>query len=72
VGVMKIEYTIHADYKIRKLGLPYVWVEETIKLPDNFRRDGGKSIVTKKLNGITLEVVYEKEKNIKVVTCYLN
>ena len=46
------------------------WVSETIKHADTTRIKNGKYLATKKLNGITLEVVYLKERYIKVITRY--
>jgi hypothetical protein len=47
-----------------------VWVEEAIKSPDKIEKEFGKFYARKKLNGLSLEVVYIKEKYIKVLTVY--
>ncbi|HLD06223.1 MAG TPA: DUF4258 domain-containing protein [Candidatus Nanoarchaeia archaeon] len=68
---MRIAYTKHADIQIEKRKLEKIWVEEVIKSPDRTERGGiNKYYASKKLNGITLEVVYTKERFIKVITVY--
>jgi len=69
---MEIKYTLHADFQIQERKIKKVWVEETIKFPDQIIKIGEKHYVTKKLNGKILKVVYvkAKEKHIKVVTVY--
>lgn len=68
---MRIVYTKHADMQIGKRKLEKVWVEETIKYPDLTEKEGkNKFYASKKVNGITLEVVYVKERFIKVITVY--
>ena len=68
---MRLMYTFHAQEQIKEREILEIWVEETIKFPDITKHLGNKYIVTKKLNGIILEVVYIKEKYIRVITCYL-
>ncbi len=68
---MDIVYTLHAEEQIQQRKIESVWVEETIKSPDyTKRKKPNKYIVKKKLNGKSIEVVYVKEKYIKVVTVY--
>ena len=67
---MQIIYTRHADLQIKERKIHKVWVEETIKLPDEVRRNGNKHYAVKKLNGSTLKVVYVREKYIKVITSF--
>ena len=67
---MDIYYTSHAEEQIRERKIEKVWVEETIKRPDLTKHIGHKYRVTKKLNGLTLEVVYLKQKYIKIITIY--
>ena len=67
---MEIIYTLHANEQINERKLSKVWVEETIKSPDEIRHKGHKHYATKKLNGNTLRVVYVKESYIKVITSY--
>ena len=67
---MDIIYTKHAELQIEERHIEKVWVEETIKAPDELRTSGIKHYAVKKLNGNTLKVVYVKEKYIKVVTSF--
>ncbi len=67
---MNIHYTSHAEYQLKERKVERVWIEETIKSPDETKRAGNKYYVVKKINGKTLKVVYVKERNIKVVTIY--
>ncbi len=65
---MQIIYTKHAEFEIEDRKIQKVWVEETIKAPDEVKRNGNKYYAVKKLNGKTLKVVYVKEQYIKVIT----
>lgn len=67
---MKIAYTEHAEYSISKRKIERVWIEEAIKSPDLLYKDEGKYYAQKKLNNHQIEVVYVKEKYIKVITVY--
>jgi NAD-dependent DNA ligase len=67
---MNIVYTNHAEYKMEQLKIHRAWIEEAIKYPDELRRDNIKYYAIKKLNGISIEVVYIKTKYIKVITLY--
>ncbi|MBI5392006.1 hypothetical protein HZB00_03300 [Candidatus Woesearchaeota archaeon] len=54
-----------------KKRISYTWVEEAIKSPDHIERETQiKYRARKKVNGISIEVVYIREKHIKVVTVY--
>ena len=67
---MEIRYTFHAKIMIKERKIEQVWVEETIKSPNKSERGFGKNYARKKLNGKSIEVVYMKEKYIKVITAY--
>ena len=67
---MEIRYTYHARIQIERRKLEEIWIEETIKSPDIVKREGNKFYVVKKLNGITIEVVYLRAKYIKVITVF--
>ncbi len=68
---MEISYSSHAEEQIEIRKILKVWVEEAIKSPDKTEREGSnKYVVKKKLNGRSIEVVYVREKYIKVVTIY--
>ena len=68
---MKIVYTRHLLEKVKEKKFTIEWVNETMKYSDFTRIESGKYYAVKKLNGITLEVVYLKERYIKVITCYM-
>lgn len=67
---MDINYTLHAEEQIKERRIEKVWIEETIKFPDQTKRLDNKHYVVKKLNGITLKVVYVKQRYIKVITVF--
>lgn len=67
---MDIVYTLHAEQQLEERKIPKIWVEETIRSPDNTKHIGNKFYVTKKLNGRALKIIYVKEKYIKVITAY--
>ena len=68
---MNIEYTKHLEQQIEERKIHKVWVNETIKSPDDLKRDGHKFYAVKKLNGKVLKVVFVKEKHIKVLLPFL-
>jgi len=67
---MKIIYTRHALYTLKKRKIEQVWIEEAIKSPDKLEKEFGKYYARKKLNGLSIEVAFEKIKYIKVITAY--
>jgi len=67
---MEIRYTSHAKHMIKERKVEKLWIEEAIKSPDNIEKEFGKYYARKKLNGLSLEVAYIKEKYIKVLTVY--
>ena len=67
---MDLVYTRHAEEQVEERKILKVWVQETIKSPDETKHKGHKYYVIKKLNGRTLKVVYVKEKHIKVITSF--
>ena len=67
---MRIKYTLHAKEQILARKLHRVWVEETVRYPDETRKKLPKVYAIKKLNGITLKVVYTKQKYIKIITVF--
>ncbi|MBS3125118.1 DUF4258 domain-containing protein [Candidatus Woesearchaeota archaeon] len=67
---MQIEYTKHALYQLDERKVDSVWVEETVKCPDELRIDGLKHYAIKKLNGKTLKVVCVKETYIKIIALF--
>ena len=67
---MKLVYTNHAEYSIKKRKIEKIWIEEAIKSPDKVEKEFGKFYARKKLNGFSIEVIYEKKRYIKVITAY--
>ena len=67
---MEIRYTSHAEIQIERRKLEKVWIEEAIRSPNIIKKEGSKFYVIKKLNGITIKVVYIKAKYINVITLF--
>lgn len=67
---MEIEYTSHAQDSIEERKIEKVWVEEAVKAPNRITTDGEKYYARKKLNGLSIEVVYAKERYIRIITVY--
>jgi len=67
---MEFFYTYHAQEQIKERKILRIWVEESIKTPDETKRYRNKVYVVKKLNGKTLKVIYTKEKYIKIITAF--
>lgn len=68
---MRIVYTEHAKEQIEERKIEYPWVESAIKSPDfTERKTLTKYVARKRLNGKSLEVVYIKERYIKIITVY--
>jgi len=67
---MQIEFTKHARRRIIDRKIELVWIYETLKFPDNMQKVGNEYIITRKLNGKTLEIVIMREKNINIITLY--
>ena len=67
---MEVKYTLHAKYIMKSRKIDKVWVEEAIKSPTKIEKEFDKYYARKKLDGLSIEVVYIKEKYIKVITVY--
>ena len=67
VGII---YTAYAEEQIKERNIEKAWIEEAIRSPDYIVREGQKYLVTKKLNWHAIEVVYVKEKYLKIITVY--
>ena len=67
---MDIRYSDHAIGRLMFRKMEKIWIEEAIQHPSILRRIGNKFFAQKKLNGLTIEVVYTKEKYISVKTAY--
>lgn len=56
---MEISYSAHAEEQINERKIEKDWVKETIRSPDHTqKKTPEKYILRKKLNGISIEVVY--------------
>ena len=67
---MDIVYTTHSEEQVIKRKFPKIWIQETISYPDTLIVKDNKHYATRKMDGITLKVVYVKESYIKVITAY--
>ena len=75
VNDMDIIYTNHAKAMLEKRKIEKIWVEETLKSPDKIEKEERKHYARKKLNGLTIEVIYEivkdeRKRYIKIITIY--
>ena len=57
---MNVIFTNHAEYQLKERKVDKIWVKEVIGFPDITKKVGNKFYVVKKLNGITLKVIYVK------------
>ena len=64
---MEVIYALHAEKQIKERKYEKAWIEETIKRPDIIQHFGDKCYASKKLNGLTIEVVYIREKYIRLL-----
>ena len=67
---MRIVFTEHAKERIKKRGISEDEVTNTIKHPEKVEKKHGKYYARKNIGRGKIEVVYEKENYIKVVTVY--
>jgi hypothetical protein len=67
---VKVEYTDHAEFRIRRRKITKDEVEITIKSPEKLTKEGGRYYASKNIGRGVIEVVYEKETYIKVITVY--
>ena len=67
---MKIVYTEHAKERLKKRKITEEEISEIIKRPDNTKKIGGKYYSQKNIGRANLEIVYEKDKYIKIITIY--
>lgn len=67
---MKIVFTLHAEDRIKKRGISKEEIIDAIRYPKNTEKRQGKYYAQKDLPNGTIEVVYEKENYIKVITLY--
>ncbi len=67
---MDIVFTEHAKERMLKRKITEEEVKEAIKYPDKIIKKKGNYCVQKNIQRANIEVVYEKDKYIKVITIY--
>jgi hypothetical protein len=67
---MKIIFTKHAKERMKKRVITEDEIIQTIKNPDKTKKQGGNYYAQKNIGRANIEVVYEKDKYIKVITIY--
>lgn len=67
---MKVIFTQHAKERMNKRKITEEEVINSIKFPDNTSKKEGKYYIHKNIGRAKIEVIYEKDKYIKVVTVY--
>ena len=67
---MEIEFTYHIKSRLKKRKIKESEIIETINNPDKEYKLEGKFYVQKNLGRGKIEVVYKKDKYIKVITVY--
>jgi len=67
-----IEFTVHAERKIKQRNLKKAWVKRTLKNPEFIVPSyGGRKIAYKKIGRLYLAVIFVKEeKNLFVITAH--
>lgn len=67
---MKIIFTEHAKDRLKKRRISEDEVIDAIKYPEKTTKREGKYYVQKNIQRAKIEIVYEKDKYIKVITIY--
>lgn len=68
---MEVFYTLHVKKRMLRKKIEKIWVEEALKHPDYISKDNRAYYAKKRLNGMSIEVVYIiKESYIRVITVY--
>ncbi len=67
---MKIIFTEHVKYRMKKRHITEEEIINAIKYPDKTTKKKGKYIIKKNIGRANIEVVYEKDKYIKIITVY--
>jgi len=67
---MNIEFTDHVKNRIRKRKIKEGEIINAINNPDKNYKLGGKYYTQKDLGRGKIEIIYEKDKYIKVITVY--
>jgi len=67
---MEIIFTKHALLRMKKRKLTKDEIINSIKHPENTSKKEGKFYIQKNIDRANIEIVYEKDKYIKVITAY--
>lgn len=67
---MEIIFTEHAKERMKKRGITEDEVIQVVKNPDKTRTVSGNYYAQKNIGRANIEVAYEKDKYIKVITIY--
>ena len=67
---MEIEFTEHAKDRIKKRKIKKEEIIEAINNPDKIKKEEGKYYVQKDIRRGKIEIVYSKDKYIKIITIY--
>lgn len=67
---MEIIFTEHARERMKKRHITEEEIVNAIKYPDKTIKREGKYIAKKNIERANIEIVYEKDKYIKIITIY--
>ena len=67
---MEIIFTKHALLRMKKRKITKDEIINSIKHPENISKKENKFYVQKNIDRANIEIVYEKDKYIKVITAY--
>jgi hypothetical protein len=67
---MQIVFTEHAKERLKKRKITFEEVELALRNPNKTRKKGKKYIAEKDIGRAKIEIVYEKDKYIKIITIY--
>jgi len=67
---MEIIFTKHALLRMKKRKITKDEIINSIKHPENTSKKEGKFYIQKNIDRANIEIVYEKDKYIKVITAY--
>jgi hypothetical protein len=67
---MDVVFTKHAIFRMEKRKITKDEVIDAIKYPEQIQRKQGNYCVRKNIDRANIEVVYEKDKYIKIITVY--
>ncbi len=67
---MEIEFTEHAKDRLKKRKIKKEEIIQAINNPDKIKKEEGKYYVQKDIGRGKIEIVYNKDKYIKIITLY--